>query len=159
MQQTIPYPVVLILVCGEKSILNVCHKRTNQLDSSKNAVEEQHFTDWMDMQHLETNEDQFFESLEVNNLSYTNLCNFYSGIVDRVILYKAARYVIDYVSIKDKDADKVNRVLQEIKALDERLLALRKRLKQEMNFYDKVWMNIEINKLKQQKKELIGGVR
>ena len=75
-QQTIPYPVVLIFECEGKSLINGCHKRTNQADSSKNTVEEHHYSDWIDMKLLNINEEQFLASIDVPKLSHMNMYSF-----------------------------------------------------------------------------------
>lgn len=158
-QQTIPYPIVLFFEWDEKSLINVCHKRINQADSSKNTVEEYHVTDWLDMESLSINEDQFLKGLEVQNLSHANLYNFYSGIVDRVILYKASKYSNDFNSIKDMDANEVNQILEKIEQIDYEILSMRSRIKNEVHFNKKMQMNVEIKRLEQIKQELLEGLR
>lgn len=146
-QQTIPYPIVLILECDGKSFINVCHKRINQADSSKNTVEEYHYTDWLDMESLSINEEQFLKGLEIQNFSHANLYNFYSGIVDVVILNKASKYANDFDGIKDKDAGEVNNILHKIEQIDFDISSLRSKIKDEVHFNKKMQMNVEIKNL------------
>lgn len=146
-QQTIPYPIVLMFESDGKSLINVCHKRINQADSSKNTVEEYHFTEWIDIEYLSTNEKQFIKSLDVQNLSYTNLYNFYNGIVDRVILFKASKYTNDFKSIKNMNTNEVNDILHKIEQIDFEILSLRGRIRKEVHFNKKMQMNIEIKRL------------
>lgn len=157
-QQTIPYPIVLMFESDGKSLINVCHKRINQADSSKNTVEEHHYTDWLDMESLSINEEQFLKDLEVQNLSHANLYNFYNGIVDRVILYKASKYADNYDSIKDMDANEVNQIIEKIEQIDYKILSMRSRIKNEVHFNKKMQMNVEIKQLEQKKNELVEGL-
>ena len=158
-QQAIPYPVVLIFEYEGKSLINVCHKRINQADSSKNTVEEHHYTDWLEMRALRLNEKQFLTSLDVPFLSHANLYNFYSDIVDRVILFKTSRYANDFSSIKDMDANEVNQILHKIEQVDNDILSLRSRIKNEVHLNKKVQMNVQIKKLDDTKEELIGNIK
>jgi len=158
-QQVIPYPIVLMLVCDDRTLINVCHKRTNQADKSKNTIEEHHFADWLDAEALSANDMQFLESIAVQKLSYTSMYHFYSGIVDRVIWYKAVKYATDFNSVQELDADTVNKVLHDINEINEALSALRNDLKNEANFNEKMRMNIEMKKLEQRKNVLVEGLR
>ena len=159
MQQTIPYPIVLLLEYDGKSLMNVCHKRTNQADSSKNTVEEHHFTEWIDVEDLRVNEEQFLTSLDVPKLSHINLYNFYCDIVDRIIFFTASKYANDFDSIKDMDANEVNQTLQRIEQVDNDILSLRSRIKNEVHFNKKMQMNVQIRKLEQRKQESLEELR
>jgi hypothetical protein len=158
-QQAIPYPLVLMLECEWKSLINVCHKRTNQADNSKNTVEVHHYSDWFDMESLSINEEQFLASLNVPLLSHVNLYNFYIDIVNRVILYKASKYTNDFDSIKDMDANEVNQTLHKIEQFDNDILQLRSKIKNEVHFNKKMQMNVEIKRLEQIKQESLEGLR
>ncbi|MFA5528231.1 MAG: DUF4391 domain-containing protein [Peptostreptococcales bacterium] len=155
-QQTIPYPIVLLLECDSKTLINVCHKRTNQADSTKNTIEEHYFASWLDMEALETNEEQFLKSLNVPFLSHANFYNFYNDFVDRVILYKASRYATDFNSIKDMEVNKVNQILHQIELIDFDIISLRNKIKNEVHFNKKMEMNMEIKKLDDTRRKLIG---
>jgi len=154
-QQAIPYPVVLIFECEGKSLINVCHKRINQADSSKNTVEEHHYTDWLEKMALRLNEKQFLASLDVPFLSHANMYNFYSDIVDRVILFNASKYTKDFNSIRNMEANQANQILHKIEQVDNDILSLRSKIKNEVHFNKRMQMNVEIKKLEKEKSEFL----
>ncbi|MBV1818129.1 DUF4391 domain-containing protein [Clostridium cochlearium] len=154
-QKTIPYPIVLIFNYENKIMLNVALKKINKVDESKNSVEEFIFTDWIDLNELSKREEDFFNSLNIKELPFSNFYKFYLGIVDKVNLFNASKYKNDFKALEYKNAEEIKNINDKINSLDTEILNLKSKIKKEIHFNRKVEMNIHIKKLEGKKQSLI----
>ncbi|ACB83960.1 DUF4391 domain-containing protein [Natranaerobius thermophilus] len=152
-QLTIPYPLIIIFNYGQKILFNVAHKRVNMSDESRNTYEELIFTDWVDLASLNKNDKKFIKSLDITKFSFTNFYWFYSDFVDRINIFNVSLYADEY--LLEHDANDLKQIHDEIKDLEQRISQLQSDLKKEDHFNKKVKMNVEIKKLKEEKKNLI----
>ena len=60
--RTIPYPIVLTFENENKIRIFTGHQSTNLSDSSKNTIDEFIFTDWIDLNNLDDNDQRLFKS-------------------------------------------------------------------------------------------------
>lgn len=154
-QRTIPYPIVLIFSYENKILLNVALKKINKVDESKNSVEEFIFTDWIDLKELSKREEDFFNSLSIKKLPFSDFYKFYLGFVDKINLFNASKYQKNFEVLQHKNPEKIKKISYEIQVLDSEILNLKVQIKKEVNFNRKVEMNINIKKLEAKKQVLI----
>lgn len=140
---SIPYPCVVVFESEGKMQLAVAHQRTNLNDSTKNVLEDIILTGWVD----------FDESLfDINALNLTNFYSLYSGIVDAISIFNAKKVS----AAKDLTGEQARDLTASIEKIDSELAILRGKLKKETQFNRKMELNIEIKKLEQRKKEIVG---
>lgn len=154
-QRTIPYPIVLIFSCENKVFLNVALKKINKMDESKNSVEEFIFTDWIDLKELSQREENFFSSLNIKKLPFSDFYKFYLGFVDKINLFNASKYQKNFEVLQHKNPEKIKKISDEIQILDSEILNLKVKIKKEVHFNRKVQMNVDIKKLEAKKQESI----
>ena len=140
---SIPYPTVITFLWEDKKQIWTAHQRTNQNDSSKNTLEDFVFTKWLDA------DDEVFD---ITTLNMNNFYSLYCGIVDKLSIMRAQE-LTDNVQITGEEARKLTSDIQE---LDSKIAMLKSKIKKETQFNKRMEMNIEIKKLEQKKKEIVG---
>ncbi len=141
--KSIPYPTVITFVWGNKRQIWAAHQRINLNDSSKNTLEDFVFTKWLD-------EDD--EGFDITTLNMNNFYSLYSGIVDKISIMRAQE-LTDNVQITGEEARELTAKMQE---LDSKIASLKSKIKKETQFNKRMELNIEIKKLEQKKKEIVG---
>ncbi len=141
--KSIPYPTVITFVWGNKRQIWAAHQRINLNDSSKNTLEDFVFTKWLD-------EDD--EGFDITTLNMNNFYSLYSGIVDKISIMRAQE-LTDNVQITGEEARELTAKIQE---LDSKIASLKSKIKKETQFNKRMELNIEIKKLEQKKKEIVG---
>jgi len=148
-QKAIPYPLLIILICGEQVELNVAEKRINRADSNKIVVEAIHDTGWISLGTPEPWQADFLDDFCITNFSYQNFLAFYQDIVKRFISLKCAVYTGQY-SLKTangiSDADRLEGLRQIGKHQQERI-ETRNKLKKEKNLGTQVQLNSRIKQI------------
>lgn len=147
--RTIPYPMLLIFKLEDKMQFYVAHQRLSQSDSSKNTIEEFISTDWLDV-----NSD-LFAKLDTRKMRFTNFYVLYSDIVDAISIYKVSDIVTDDASITGAEARKLAGELEDI---EQRITALRSKLKKETQFNRKMELNIGIKRLEKERQRYLGEI-
>jgi hypothetical protein len=145
-QKCIPYPIILVLEHEDKIALSVASKRINKADASKNVIDEEYITNWI-LNRKKDKISNFLKSLQLENLSYSNLFEFYKDLLDRVKLFCACEHQGEYIYENKRKTDKVYSLYQQIKKLGEEKNTLQKQIKKEGDFAKKVKLNVEIKKL------------
>ena len=161
--RAIPYPLVLIFSCvinGEQKILlTIADKRINQSDKEKWVVEDSIETSWIALSSPTTEESNFFASLNIGNLPFTNFWVFYKALMDRVIAIQCAAYTGYFVLEKKNrefvEADRSDRLnslgrldnLREMVKLESNKSELIGKLKQIKQIGRQVELNIQIKKI------------
>ena len=148
--RTIPYPMQLIFRYESKTQFYVAHQRTNQIDSSKNTIEEFISSGW-----LESNS-PLLVKLDIRQMRFTNFYALYSDIVDAISIYNVSEIVPAEVTLTGEQARKL---AADIAAIEQEIAAIRAKLKQETQFNRKMEMSIEIKRLEREKSEMIRLVR
>lgn len=148
--RTIPYPMVLIFKLEAKRRLYVAHQRTNQNDSSKNTIEEFIATDWLE------SDSALFAKLDIKQMRFANFYALYSDIVDTISIYNLSAIMPTDDNITGAEARELSAKIEEIEG---QITSLRVRLKKESQFNRRMELNIEIKRLEQNKKKLLGGDR
>jgi len=102
MQRTIPYPLAIIFIHDNQILINVAHKRINKQDNEKSTYEELLFTKWINLSNLKDIDEDFLNSIDINNYSYINFYKFYSDLVKRIIVFNVAGITDEY-KLKNND--------------------------------------------------------
>jgi len=145
-QKCIPYPVVLILEYEGQIALSVAMKRINKADISKSVIDEEFITDWIS-NGRSNKAKAFINSLQLENLSFTNLFEFYGDFADRVKLFCACEHKDNYIYENKSKTAKAYKLFRKIKELEEEETALRRQIKKETDFAKKVDLNVRIKKI------------
>lgn len=146
-QKTIPYPIVLVLGHEDNVMLNVTHKSTNQVDSSRNTLDELLYTDWISKGEFAEIDDHFVKRLDVREYSFVNLYNFYNDISVLVQLQIASQFKENILSRKNIDVIQTKEITNKIIMLERKIHALRNDLKKEKHFNRKMKINIDIKQV------------
>ena len=141
--QHIPYPLIVFFSHEDSICINISPKRINRADSSKLVVEDEHFTEWIDLENQTDIEKSFFESLRIENHPFTDLLSFYKSYLDKILSFNASKFS-GTLSIKENTKE----MLKEIGLIEVQILELKNKIKKEPNFSEKVNLNIELKKFK-----------
>jgi hypothetical protein len=152
--RSIPYPLILLFTCNIEDqaslAIYLADKRINQGDKEKWVIEDSIHTDWITLSEQSGAENQFLNSLAINNLSFTNFFNFYKALTDRVTAIQCASYsgefLLDYNSSEDGNQDRLT-MLREIEKLYTQKSGVANKLKKEKQMGRQVEMNIQIKQI------------
>jgi len=152
-QKAIQYPVILAIEYGDKTALNVAHKRVNKADTSKSVVDEIYNSGWIgDLCDIEK---AFLDSIKIKNLSFANFYEFYQDFVDRIKLFAVCAYKREYKYVsREKTKELYDKYFELIK-LEEKLQQKKREIKNESDFSKKVPLNVVIKELEQMKEQHI----
>lgn len=154
-QNTIPYPLIIVFVKGDKILLNAASKRINKVDISKNTVDEYIYSSWIDTLNLTENEQKFLKSLNIKDFSFANTYKFYLSFVERLEVFNASQFAGDFDNLKNKDIEEVNNLNNKIETLNSEVEKLRVEIKKEQHFNKRLDINIKIKKVETEKNNLI----
>ncbi|SQB33210.1 DUF4391 domain-containing protein [Clostridium cochlearium] len=154
-QNTIPYPLILVFVKEDKILLNTANKRVNKVDISKNTVEDYIYSPWINLSELKDNEEKFLQSLNIKEFSFINIYKFYCSFVDKINIFNASNITGDFDNLKNKDIEEVNTLNAEIENLNLKVEKLRGDLKKEQHFNKRLDINIKIKKIESKRNNLI----
>ncbi|WP_027625588.1 DUF4391 domain-containing protein [Clostridium lundense] len=154
-QNTIPYPLVLIFAKDESILLNAASKRINKVDISKNMVEDYIYSSWINFSNLNENEEKFLDSLNIRDFSFINIYKFYYSFVEKVKIFNVSSITGDFDNLKNKDIEEVNVLNTEIESLNSQIEKLRAELKKEQHFNKRVDINIKIKRIESKRNNLI----
>jgi len=151
--QYIPYSLFIVFTCKETSCIGLSKKRINKQDTAKLIVEEEYFSEWINISNPSPIEQEFLESLSVKHHPFTDLYAFYKSYLDKLLALNASKYSGSLHVNKTTEAS-----LKEIQALHIKINEFKNRLKKETNFNDKVNLNIELKKLNDKLDKLQGSL-
>ncbi|MCR3907100.1 MAG: DUF4391 domain-containing protein [Tenericutes bacterium] len=157
-QQSIPYPVVLVFQNGNKVKLNLARKRTNKSDETKNTVEQSITSDWIDTKRLSTIEVEFIRSLNIKNLRFSNAYELYSDVFFRVMLLNLSNQTNLFEVYLERDKNVIEEKYLLLAELDKNIQTLRTEIKKEQQINRQVDLNIRIKKLLEKKKSIISDI-
>ena len=151
--KTIQYPVVLIFEYEDKVTLSVGFKRINKADISKNVVDGIYNSGWIDGKIGK--ERSFIESLKIKNLSFVNFYEFYNDFADRIKLFIACEYKEDYQYKDSKKTQEIFNIYLKIKEIEGKELSLKRQIKSEISFSEKVRLNVTIKESEKNRNKYI----
>ena len=129
----------------------VIHKRTNQSDKEKWVLEESIISPWLNLAQLSVVEQNFFESMQIPQLSFQSFYHFYESIKERLIALQCARYSGSFeLSSRDDHLSIESRAsaLKNLIELEKRQVEISNKLKKEKQLGRQVELNVQLHKLK-----------
>lgn len=154
-QNTIPYPLILVFVMEDRVLLNTANKRVNKVDVSKNTVEDYIYSPWINISGLDNNEEKFLQELNIREFSFINIYKFYCSFIEKIKIFNASKITGDFDDLKNKDIDDINFLNIEIDKLTNEIEKLKKEITKEQHFNKRVDMNIKIKKIESERDDLI----
>jgi hypothetical protein len=155
--RAIPYPLVILFTCeedGAQSLsLVLADKRINQADKEKWVIDDSIHSYWINLASVSTAEMGFFESLKINNLSFTNFFAFYQAIIERVVAIKCAEHSGNFsIESPNSSAQKpagATRLecLREVERLEAKRSEISNKLKKIKQMGKQVELNTQIKKI------------
>lgn len=146
-------PIILIFQQNTNISINITPKRINKSDTTKLVVEDTFFTDWINLADKNEIENEFLESLKIQNQPFTDFLSFYTSYLDKIISFELAKY-----SGNLDTNEEAKDILKNIQTLEIQVLEFKNKIKKETNFNDKVNLNIELKKLNDKIKSLKGSL-
>ena len=153
--RTIPYPSVLIFEIEKNILLALSHKQEHKSDSTKTTLEDLILTNWIDLDNLDEIDEKLFDSLNINNLSFSHFYKFYSEIVDNINIFNGSKLVKRDLSVSIKlSPDEIKAIQEEIVSKNNEIKLKRNLIKKETQFNKVVEINIEIKEVEKEIEEL-----
>lgn len=174
----IPYPVILLVELQDDLAISLADKRINQVDKTKLVIEHIYNSDWLHPEKLSTNENDFLNDFSLVNVSSLNYFELYQDFISMLIglkastisgKYKSKKHLISQsTDISDAQAgsaqhetsvrsgffEKSNEdktvLLQKLEGLEAEITSIRNKLKKETQMNNKLRLNVEAKKIKQE---------
>ena len=157
--KAIPYPILLVFIDNNKLKLAVGDMRKNLSDSSKVTVEDFVFTDWIDLETSDAYLENLFAGLNIKKLNSTNYYAMYQDITAKLNLYNISKVKGELIETKNNMTDSdLKACYDKIKSIEVEILALKSKVKKAGTIKEKVDLNIQIDKLKKEKENLLKGI-
>ena len=147
--RTIPYPMLLVFRLSDAYALWTAHQHINLADSSKIAVDEFVKTGWLDA------EADLPDAMNIKAMHWSNYYTLYSDMVDAISVWNAGRLTGETES--DLNGTEARLLLAAVEDVDRQIAAVRAELKKELQFSRKMELNMQVKKLEQRKRQMIGG--
>lgn len=151
-QKAIPYPLLIVFVCGSRLAISAADKRINRADANKIVTEASYDTGWIDTAAPDAAQAAFLSDFCVAKFSYRNLYDFYQDAIARVIALNCAVHTGCYEMQTEADKTpkgKTERLeaLRQIEKFHQERSELRNKLKKEKNLGSQVSLNTKIKQL------------
>lgn len=163
--RSIPYPLVILFHFENEGIeylsVGITHKRTNQSDKERWVLEESIVSPWMNLAQLSEVEQNFFESMQISQLSFQSFYHFYDSIKERLIALQCAGYSRSFdLSLKVDDCSTERRVsaLKALNELEKRKIEISNKLKKEKQLGRQVDLNVQLRKLKDEIQNIVSRI-
>jgi hypothetical protein len=154
----IPYPILLIIMYHEKTMLSVAHKRNSQIDEEAVTLTDKRYTDWIEDETPTEFALKLIDNLKFENLNKQNIYTLYTDIVNKIIQYNGSRYAGEELSIP---VEKIKEINNQIISLNRKIEIIKYEIKKETQFNKKLEMNMKIkdmkNEIEKLEKELLGN--
>lgn len=145
----LPHPVVITFSLQDKLLLSTCMKRLNKVNKTNIVLGTIHQTNWLDKENSKPVVTNFFQSLELTNLNFSNFYEFYKDIDVAVEAYQNVNTVGVFNIIKsDEERKEQQALIYQIHEIEQSIARLKVSIKKETQFNKKVEMNIQIQQLK-----------
>ncbi|EGG93029.1 hypothetical protein IMCC1989_1850 [gamma proteobacterium IMCC1989] len=149
--RAIPYPLVMLFTCEASSAQNLAlvlaDKRINQADKEKWVIENSIHTRWITLTSVSSAEYEFFESLKISKLPFTNFFALYQALIERVVAVKCAEhsgiFSIEKAAASSQKTSSTAR-LDKLREL-ERLGALRSEISNKLKKEKQMGKQVELN--------------
>lgn len=141
--ETIPYPMILIGQYENKYIFYGANQRDNKVDNTKIILDKIYNTGFIDK------ESKFVEKINYKNLSKVNFYEFYNDYINAIINFNLEKRNIKVRENKEE-------TLEKIEKLEEEIILLKNKMKNEKQFNKKMDINIKIKEKERKLKKLEG---
>ncbi len=148
-QKAIPYPLLIIFICGDRLALNAAEKRINRADSNKIVVETIHDSGWIPLNAPESWQRDFLGDFCITNFSYHNFFAFYQDMVKRIVALNCAVHTGCYsldITNGNLDWDRIG-ALRQLEKLQQVRTETRNKLKNEKNLGKQVELNTRFKQI------------
>ena len=160
--KAIPYALILILHSGVQSQLSLAEKFINQADSTteKLIMGDLVQTSWINLNNLPSEEQQFLNVIRYNQLNKQNLYQLYQSLIQRFTALLLAKQTgkFELTQPTDQNAqtgiDQQRQKLKVIMQLDREITELKNRIENCIQFNEKVELNMQLQKLNTQLKQV-----
>lgn len=140
----IPYPILLCAEFNDEIKFYVSHISESKSDYDKITLDELIYTDWIDVNNLDSFDKELIEKLQIDNLDKTNVFTFYDDIVTAIIQYNGSKEVGQEVTLSSEE---IQKIMDEIKLIEREIVDLRVKIRRADNFSERVELNIKIKEL------------
>lgn len=148
-QKYIPYQIVLVVEDEGYWMLNLTNKRINLNDKSKRTIEKSFTTNLINKTESETVK-RFVKTLSFDRVNRTNLNTVYQSYINSVIQLKSSEITGIF---NDQNLNNNQRDIESIERkenLEMEIITLKNQLKKETQLNSQVYINMEIQKRKQE---------
>ena len=133
--RSIPYPMLLFFVLGDKIQLWLGKLRKNQADSSRMTLMVTEQTEWL------AKEDQFWEGLSLKRMPSTNFCVLYEAWFDTV----SRRHLTEVgISAQGLSGEAARETMNQLQKIEQEITSLRSQMKRESQFNRKLEINTRL---------------
>ena len=144
--RSIPYPMLLFFVLGDKVQLWLGKLRKNQADSSRMTLTATEQTGWL------AEADPFWEGLSLKRMPSTNFCALYEAWFDTV----SRRHLTEVgISAQGISGEAARETMNQLQKIEQEITSLRGQMKKESQFNRKLEINTKLQKLKREKANII----
>ena len=133
--------------------LVLADKRINQADKEKWVIEDSIHTGWITLTSVSSAEYEFFESLKISKLPFTNFFALYQALIERVVAVKCAEhsgiFSIEKAATSSQKTSSTARLdkLRELERLGAQRSEISNKLKKEKQMGKQVELNTQIKKI------------
>lgn len=149
--RSIPEPLVLSFEAENKINIFVSHIKDSLSDSEKITLDDVITTNWIDFSSLDEIDKILFDDLKLDNLNFNNVYSFYDDIISAILKYNGSKEVGMEVNAK---SDEILEIMVQIEKIEKEIGKLKKKIKKECNFSEKLNINSQINGLNDEKSKL-----
>ena len=147
----IPYPILLCAEFNDEIKFYVSHISESKADYDKITLDELISTEWIDVNNLDSFDEELIQKLQIDNLDKTNVYTFYDDMVTAIIQYNGSKEVGQEVTLS---SDEIQEIMDKIKVLERQIADLRVKIRSVDNFSKQLEYNIFINDLQNEKRLL-----
>ena len=147
----IPYPILLCAEFNDEIKFYVSHISESKADYDKITLDELISTEWIDVNNLDSFDEELIQKLQIDNLDKTNVYTFYDDMVTAIIQYNGSKEVGQEVTLS---SDEIQEIMDKIKVLERQIADLRVKIRRVDNFSKQLEYNIFINDLQNEKRLL-----
>lgn len=152
----IPYPILLCAEFNDEIKFYVSHISESKLDHDKITLDELINTEWINTKEMDNFDMELIEKLQIASLDKTNVYTFYDDIVTAIIQYNGSKEVGQSVSLNKEE---IQQIMDKIKSIEREISNLKIKIRRANNFNEKVELNIKINGLQEEIKNLQGELK
>lgn len=148
--RAIPYPLFLVLLQGDQTILSLAHKRRAQNEADKFVLDADLVEVSVSGNAIQSDEVNrlFLDSMALGNQTRANLLLLYQGWIDTIIALQASQLTGTFIQTATKEAAIARReALQKCRELETIIAVLRNSAVNEKQMARRVELNLEIKGL------------